>query len=61
MEDGRIHDDSITASSYYEERATHAPVRARLNTKGETGTDFDCIGSNGIMFQKIKKKINYQY
>ncbi|XP_038060996.1 uncharacterized protein LOC119731795 [Patiria miniata] len=37
MEDGRIPDESITASSFWDNRADHAPPRARLNTKGYAG------------------------
>ncbi|XP_038077282.1 lactadherin-like [Patiria miniata] len=34
MEDGCIPDESITASSFYGNLGSHAPVRARLNTEG---------------------------
>ncbi|XP_038060479.1 lactadherin-like [Patiria miniata] len=34
MEDGRIPDERITASSFWANRADHAPTRARLNTQG---------------------------
>ncbi|XP_038060464.1 lactadherin-like [Patiria miniata] len=34
MEDGRIPDERITASSFWQNRADHAPPRARLNTQG---------------------------
>ncbi|XP_038066507.1 lactadherin-like [Patiria miniata] len=34
MEDGRIADDHITASSYYRNMANHGPTRSRLNTQG---------------------------
>ncbi|XP_038060467.1 lactadherin-like [Patiria miniata] len=34
MEDGRIPDERITASSFWENRAVCGPVRARLNTQG---------------------------
>ncbi|XP_038066585.1 retinoschisin-like [Patiria miniata] len=37
MEDGRIPDESISASSVWSNRADHAPVRARLNTQGYAG------------------------
>ncbi|XP_038060061.1 lactadherin-like [Patiria miniata] len=34
MEDGRTPDERITASSFWQNRADHAPPRARLNTQG---------------------------
>ncbi|XP_038060493.1 EGF-like repeat and discoidin I-like domain-containing protein 3 [Patiria miniata] len=34
MEDGRIRDERITASSFWRNLASHAPSRARLNTQG---------------------------
>ncbi|XP_038060495.1 retinoschisin-like [Patiria miniata] len=34
MEDGRIPDERITASSFWQNRADHAPPRARLNIQG---------------------------
>ena len=45
MEDGRIPDDSLSASSTYGDRPDHSPVMARLNTNCEY-----CISNGNTSF-----------
>ena len=63
MEDGRIPDDSLTASSTWRDKADHSPVMARLNTEREryrfhnrnTGVE---AGSYSVRMQKAKRNFD---